>query len=181
MNNLFDVQRIEVLRGPQGTLFGKNTSAGAISVMPNTPLLGAFDASVKVGIGNFDNREVTGMINAPLGESAAARISGTWQQRDGYIEDVRSGRDSFNKDRQLVRGMLLWEPNDSLSWHSTVDYAKRTRTAARRPTASSAAPRSCRTASFPERSFRRAAPTSPSIRRTARSSRPRKNTASRAT
>lgn len=125
MNNLFDVQRIEVLRGPQGTLFGKNTSAGAISVMPNTPLLGAFDASVKVGVGNFNNREVTGMINAPIGETVAARISGTWQQRDGYIEDVRTGRDSFNKDRQLVRGMLMWEPNDNLSWRGTVDYAKK--------------------------------------------------------
>lgn len=115
MNNLFDIQRIEVLRGPQGTLFGKNTSAGAISVVPNTPQLGGFDASVKLGVGNFDNREVTGMLNAPIGEDAAARISGTWQQRDGYIEDVRTGRDSFNKDRQLVRGMLLWEPNDNLS------------------------------------------------------------------
>lgn len=125
MNNLFDIQRIEVLRGPQGTLFGKNTSAGAISVVPNLPGLGEFDASMKLGVGNYNGRDVEGMLNIPLGETAAARIAGAWQQRDGYVEDVRSGNDSFNRDRQLVRGMLLWEPTDNISWRLTGDYAKK--------------------------------------------------------
>ncbi|KAF0179900.1 MAG: TonB-dependent receptor [Alphaproteobacteria bacterium] len=125
MNNLFDIQRIEVLRGPQGTLFGKNTSAGAITVTPNLPHLGEFDASMKLGVGNFNSRDIEGMLNIPLGETLAARVSGAWQQRDGYVEDVRTHNDSFNRDRQLVRGMLLWEPADNISWRGTVDYAKK--------------------------------------------------------
>ncbi len=125
MNNLFDIQRIEVLRGPQGTLFGKNTSAGAITVTPNLPRIGEFDASMKLGVGNFNSRDLEGMLNIPLGETMAARVSGAWQQRDGYVEDVRTRNDSFNRDRQLVRGMLMWEPTENISWRGTVDYAKK--------------------------------------------------------
>jgi iron complex outermembrane recepter protein len=125
MNNLFDIQRIEVLRGPQGTLFGKNTSAGAITVTPNAPRLGEFDAAMKLGVGNFNSRDLEGMVNIPLGETMAARVAGAWQQRDGYVEDIRTKNDSFNRDRQLVRGMLLWEPTDNITWRGTVDYSKK--------------------------------------------------------
>jgi outer membrane receptor protein involved in Fe transport len=125
MNNLFDLQRIEVLRGPQGTLFGKNTSAGAIAVVPNTPRLGEMAAAAKIGVGNFNSRDLEGMFNAPLGENAALRVAGAWQQRDGYLKDVRSGEESFTRDRRLVRGMLLWEPNDAVSWRGTADYAEK--------------------------------------------------------
>ncbi|MBI1251730.1 MAG: TonB-dependent receptor [Alphaproteobacteria bacterium] len=125
LNNLFDLQRIEVLRGPQGTLFGKNTSAGALVVVPNLPRLGEFDGSVRVGLGNFENREFEGMLNIPLGDTLAARVAGTWQEREGFVDDVLSGRDSFNRDRQLVRGMLLWAPTDSISWRGTIDYSKK--------------------------------------------------------
>ncbi|MDX2235014.1 MAG: TonB-dependent receptor [Hyphomonadaceae bacterium] len=125
MNNLFDIGRIEVLRGPQGTLFGKNTSAGAIAVTPNTPQLDGFDAAVKVGVGNYNNREVDGMINVPLGESLALRVSGAYQERDGYVKDVLSGRESYNRDRQLVRAQLLWAPTDTIEWRGTVDYSQK--------------------------------------------------------
>jgi outer membrane receptor protein involved in Fe transport len=125
MNNLYDISRIEVLRGPQGTLFGKNTSAGAISVVPNTPQLGDFEAGVKVGVGNFESRDLEGMVNIPLGETLALRVAGAWQEREGYVKDVRSGRDSFNRDRQLVRGMLLWAPTENIEWRGTVDYAQK--------------------------------------------------------
>ncbi len=125
MNNLFDLARIEVLRGPQGTLFGKNTSAGAITVQPNLPQLGDYGASVKVGLGNFENREVEGMINIPLGEQMALRVSGTVQQRDGYVEDIVSHRDSYNRDRQLIRGQLLWAPTDNITWRGVIDYSQK--------------------------------------------------------
>lgn len=125
MNNLFDIGRIEVLRGPQGTLFGKNTSAGAIAVVPNLPRLGEFDGSVKVGAGNFNSGDLEGMVNLPLGETAAVRVAGAYQTRDGYVEDARGGQESYNRDRRLVRGMLLWEPTDNISWRGTFDYAEK--------------------------------------------------------
>lgn len=125
MNNLFDIERIEVLRGPQGTLFGKNTSAGAIIVTPKAPVLGAFDAMVKVGAGNYSNRELEGMVNVPLGDDLALRVSGAYQKRDGYIKDVRTGADHQDLDRKLVRGMLRWEPSDTISWRGTIDYSEK--------------------------------------------------------
>jgi outer membrane receptor protein involved in Fe transport len=125
MNNMFDIGRIEVLRGPQGTLFGKNTSAGAIAVTPNAPKLGAFDASAELGYGNYENRELKGMLNLPMGETLALRFSGAYQARDGYIEDVGTGDDGQSRDRRLYRGMLLWAPTDNISWRGSIDYSEK--------------------------------------------------------
>ena len=125
MNNMFDIDRIEVLRGPQGTLFGKNTSAGAITVTPKAPRLGVFDAMVKVGVGNYSNRELQGVINVPIAEDLALRISGAYQRRDGFIEDVRTDDRHQSLDRMLFRGMLRWEPTDRISWRGTVDYSEK--------------------------------------------------------
>lgn len=125
MNNLFDIDRIEVLRGPQGTLFGKNTSAGAISVTPKAPKLGVAEGLAKAGIGNYTNREVEGMVNVPIGDTVAVRVSGAYQRRDGFIKDLVTGDRHQDLDRTLVRGMLLWEPTDRISWRGTVDYAEK--------------------------------------------------------
>ena len=125
MNNMFDIDRIEVLRGPQGTLFGKNTSAGAITITPKTPRIGVFDAMVKAGVGNYDNRELEGMINIPVADNLALRVSGAFQRRDGFIKDVGTGERSQSLDRMLYRGMLLWEPTDRISWRVTADYSEK--------------------------------------------------------
>lgn len=125
MNNLFDIGRIEVLRGPQGTLFGKNTSAGAITVAPRLPELGDFDAMLKAGLGNYDNRMIEGMINIPIGTDLAFRAAGVYQRRDGYIDDLVTGDRHQDLDRGLIRGMLLWEPSDNISWRATVDYSEK--------------------------------------------------------
>lgn len=125
MNNLFDIDQIEVLRGPQGTLFGKNTSAGAIVVTPKSPKLGVAEAMVKLGVGNYGNRELEGMVNAPLGNNLALRVSGAYQGRDGFIKDVRTNDRHQDLNRMLFRGMLLWEPSDTISWRGTVDYSEK--------------------------------------------------------
>jgi outer membrane receptor protein involved in Fe transport len=125
MNNLFDVQRVEVLRGPQGTLFGKNTSAGAISIQPRTPLLSEFEGSARAGIGNFGNLEFDGMINFPIGETMALRVSGAGQVRDGYVENIVTGLESHDRDRLLGRAMLLWEPTPNASLRVTLDAARK--------------------------------------------------------
>ena len=158
MNNLFDIGRIEVLRGPQGTLFGKNTSAGAITVTPNLPKLGEVDAYGKVGYGNFSNTEVEGMVNLPLGESAALRVSGAYQTRDGYVEDVATGQDHFSRDRQLVRAQLMWEPTDNITWRGVIDYSEKDEACCSAVYHLIGGRRSCRTAwcRAPSRRLRRA-------------------------
>ncbi|MBD3759249.1 TonB-dependent receptor [Rhizorhabdus sp.] len=125
MNNLFDIGHVEVLRGPQGTLFGKNTSAGAITIQPNLPKLGAFDGSVRLTAGNYSAREVEGMVNVPLGEKVAVRVSGAYQKRDGYIRDVITGADTNDRDRKLVRAQILFEPSDTVSWRGVFDYSEK--------------------------------------------------------
>ncbi len=123
LNNLFDLARVEVLRGPQGTLFGKNTSAGAISVIPNAPHMGALEAAFEVGGGNYGDLEFQGMFNMPISETLAIRIAGAGQERDGYLEDPRTGQESYDRGRALVRIQSLWEPTNDLSWRLTFDGA----------------------------------------------------------
>src|SRR4029079_11631416 len=87
LQNLFDVSRIEVLRGPQGTLFGKNTSAGALSIIPNTPSSeNEFEAQLTAG--NYGNLDFTGMLNIPLSPQFAVRVAGAVQTRNGLIDGV---------------------------------------------------------------------------------------------
>jgi iron complex outermembrane recepter protein len=125
MNNLFDIARIEVLRGPQGTLFGKNTSAGAISVVPKTPKLGEFEGQLRLNAGNFSNLEADGAINLPASGNFAVRLSGAVQQRDGYIKDALTGRDFFDRDRKLFRVQALWAPSDAITIRLTADTARK--------------------------------------------------------
>ena len=125
MNNLFDIGHVEVLRGPQGTLFGKNTSAGAITIQPNLPKLGDLNASMKLVAGNYSNSEVEGMINLPLGDRFAVRVSGAYQKRDGYITDVLNGKESNDRDRKLIRGQVLAKPTDTITWRGVVDYSEK--------------------------------------------------------
>ncbi|MGE3250276.1 MAG: TonB-dependent receptor [Hyphomonadaceae bacterium] len=125
LNNLFDVQRIEVLRGPQGTLFGKNTSAGALAVIPNYPRIGNFQASAEMGFSEFDGMDFTGMLNVPIGDEFAVRVAGTMQVRDGYMQDTRTDEVSFDRDRDLIRVQGLWEPNDDISWRVSLDWSQK--------------------------------------------------------
>ena len=124
LTELGPVDRIEVLRGPQGTLFGRNASAGLIHVITAKP---RFTREIygEATLGNYDLRRVELGATGPVTESLAARIDAIWMQRDGYLDDVISGGDYNDRNRYLVRGQLLYQPNDNLSVRLIADYAKK--------------------------------------------------------
>ncbi|MBT0586302.1 TonB-dependent receptor [Alteromonas oceanisediminis] len=108
LSELPELERVEVLRGPQGTLFGKNTSAGALTITTKAP---SFDQGgyISGAIGNFSARELKGAYNTPANDEWAFRINGSIRERDGYIEDVNSTREFNDIDRYSLRGQALYE------------------------------------------------------------------------
>ena len=124
LTELGPIDRIEVLRGPQGTLFGRNTSAGLIHVITARP---RFEPEVmgQLDIGNYDLRRVELGITGGLSETVAARIDGVLVKRDGFMEDVISGRDLNDRNRWLLRGQVLFQPDDDLSVRLIADYSRR--------------------------------------------------------
>ena len=117
------LERVEILRGPQSTLFGKNTSAGAISITTKAP---EFDlgGSVSATYGNFDQINFKGTLTGPLSDTLAFRISGSYNNRDGYYTNLADGSDVNERDRWAVRGQLLWEPTDVLAFRLIGEYNK---------------------------------------------------------
>ena len=124
LTELGAIDRIEVLRGPQGTLFGRNASAGLISVITTKPSF-TFGGQVEGSYGNYNAYRLVGGLTGPITEQLAFRIDGVYSKRDGFLRDVTSGRDLNNRDRYLVRGQLLFQPSDTLSVRLIADYAKR--------------------------------------------------------
>ncbi|UVO55128.1 TonB-dependent receptor [Sphingomonas sp. SUN039] len=124
LTELGAVDRIEVLRGPQGTLFGRNASAGLISVITKKPEFN-FGAEAEATYGSYNTIRVGGGITGPLGETVAARLDGIYFKRDGFLTDVVSGRKINGRDRYLLRGQLLFQPNDDFSIRLIGDYSDR--------------------------------------------------------
>lgn len=119
--DFLDVERIEVLRGPQGTLFGRNSIGGAIKVHSARPVLGESENGLRLRLGNDDLRSLTVQSNQPVGENAAAKLVLNRIQRDGYVrrsaDDLRTG----DRDRWSARGSLLWDLSDNVSAYAVVD------------------------------------------------------------
>ena len=124
LTELGALDRIEVLRGPQGTLFGRNTSAGLISIITAKPRFQT-EVSGQIDIGNYDLRRVEVSATGPITDNIAARIDGVWMRRDGFLHDVISGRDVNDRSRALVRGQLLFQPSDDLSIRLIADVSRR--------------------------------------------------------
>jgi outer membrane receptor protein involved in Fe transport len=124
LSELGPIERIEVLRGPQGTLGGRNSSAGMISITTAAPEF-QLSGYASATYGNYDQIRLEGGINAPLSDTIAARIDGVYLKRDGFYNDVVNGTDVNNKDRYLIRGQFLFEPNDGLSIRVIGDYSKK--------------------------------------------------------
>ena len=126
LGDLLDVSQLELLRGPQGTLFGRNTSAGAISIKTQKPNLNEFEGYVNATYGNYDLFNLQGGISGPLVEGkVGVRLSGAYRKRDGYVTSSNpSGVESNNRDRYLIRGQLLFEPNADVSLRLIADYSK---------------------------------------------------------
>ena len=135
MVDLLDVESIEVLRGPQGTLFGRNTTGGAVRYSSRKPVLGEYDANLKATAGNLNHYGLTGVLNVPLGEQAALRVSGYFRNRDGYVDNriasldpasvsiVDTGtQDLGNNENWGVRVGLRFQPVDNLTVDLTGAY-----------------------------------------------------------
>lgn len=114
MSDLTDIERIEVLQGPQGTLYGKNTNAGAISVITKKPNFEESEGYVEASVGNYSMSKLTASASGPLTQNLAYRLSGNINQRDGYY-DNSAGVDFNDADDWNIQGKLQWEPTQSLS------------------------------------------------------------------
>lgn len=123
LDDLPEVERVEVLRGPQSTLFGKNVSAGAISIVTKQPQF-EFGGKAEVSLGNYDQRQVKATVTGPLSDTVAVRLSGSVNKRDGYATNVTTGNDVNNRDRWSIRGDLLWVPTDQTQVRIIADYNK---------------------------------------------------------
>lgn len=125
LGDLLDLERLEILRGPQGTLFGRNTSAGALNITTKRPDLTKVEGFANATYGNFDFFNVQAGVSLPLvTDQLGIRLSGAYRKRDGYLRSVVPGSSSGNRDRYLLRGQILWEPSPDVSLRIIGDYAK---------------------------------------------------------
>ncbi|MDG1988145.1 MAG: TonB-dependent receptor [Halieaceae bacterium] len=115
VGDLVDVSRIEILKGPQGTLFGKNTTAGVIHIVTNEPKTEAFEGFVEGSYEKYDRTRLKGMVNIPLSDTSALRISGIWGDGDGYFEPAPGTEKSNDLNRNSINAQALFNPNDDLS------------------------------------------------------------------
>ncbi len=120
---LFDVERIEVLRGPQGTLYGRNTTGGAISVVMKKPS-DTMQGYVEAGAGNWGKTMVRGSIDLPLSENVLTKFSAYYVDTDGYLENRTDGKDYNEADLTGIRAALRWLISDSMTWDIAVDGGK---------------------------------------------------------
>ncbi len=120
-----DIAGVEVLRGPQGTLFGRNTIGGAVLVRTREPEIGEFSGRARVRVGSDDWFEGFAALNVPLGETAAARVSGGFRKRDGYVIRTFDGLDLGNEDVVALNAAFRWEPTSTFDVSLRADYTDR--------------------------------------------------------
>ncbi|MEM9757603.1 MAG: TonB-dependent receptor [Pseudomonadota bacterium] len=115
------LERVEVLRGPQSTLFGKNASAGVINVVTAKPDLTGFSGSVGGTLGNYNQTIVRGDVTGPIGDNLAFSLFGSMNERDGYFDNLETGSELNELNRWNFRGQLLWAPTDRAELRLIVD------------------------------------------------------------
>ncbi|MBI1200320.1 MAG: TonB-dependent receptor [Phenylobacterium sp.] len=117
-NNLFetefyDMERVEVLRGPQGTLYGRNATGGVVNLITAKPK-DVFEANVRAEYGNYSTKKLRGMVNVPLGDMFALRLAGSYLKRDGFGTNLVTGNDADDRDLYGMRATLAFHPTDKL-------------------------------------------------------------------
>ena len=122
-SDLLDLERVEVLKGPQGTLFGKNTTGGVVHFITQKPDFNDTEGFAEVTYQEYDQVRVRGVLNMPIQENLAARLSASYHTGDGYLENL-NGDDLNDRDRFTIRAQILWEPNDDLSVRVIADYSE---------------------------------------------------------
>ncbi|CAN5228032.1 TonB-dependent receptor [soil metagenome] len=128
LNDLGEIERIEVLRGPQGTLFGRNASAGLLNIITKKPEF-TFGGTGEATYGNYDYYRLSAGVTGPITDTLAARIDGVYSKRDGYFRNVDAAGNTLNRinnrDRYFVRGQLLFQPTSDISFRLIGDYTHR--------------------------------------------------------
>ncbi|TDI62071.1 MAG: TonB-dependent receptor [Alphaproteobacteria bacterium] len=118
-----DLERVEVLRGPQSTLFGRNTIAGTINIITKKPEY-EFGGSAEVSYGNYDYINTRATVTGPLGDKAALRVTGIFTDRDGYIHNLHLDTKLNDRNRWSLKGQLLLNPTDTFEARLIVDYSE---------------------------------------------------------
>lgn len=125
LSDLGEIDRIEVLRGPQGTLFGRNVSAGALNIITKAPEF-EWGSFIEGSYGNYGLKRVAGGITGPIADDQAAlRFYGAFEERNGLIEDFITGDEFNTRDRYTLKGQLLLEPTDNFSLRMIADFSER--------------------------------------------------------
>jgi iron complex outermembrane receptor protein len=125
IGDLVDIERVEVLKGPQGTLFGKNTASGALQILTVAPKLDSRDGFFEVQGGSENYRNFKGAISVPLVEGTSAiRISGSRAERDGYTENLTTGTDLNDRDRYSLRGQFAFDNGEGFKARIIADISE---------------------------------------------------------
>lgn len=122
LGDFLDLERLEVLRGPQGTLFGRNTSAGALNITTRMPSLTKVEGFANSSYGNYNFMNLQAGVDGPLAENVGGSLSGAWRQRDGYLHSSTGAR-SNNRDRWMTRGQLYFTPTSDIKLRIIGDYS----------------------------------------------------------
>jgi iron complex outermembrane recepter protein len=116
-----DIDRIEVLRGPQGTEFGRDSTGGAIRIWTKKPS-DQYNGDVTVTAGSYDRHDVTASVDLPITDKFLTRFTGASLNRDGYVYSLTTGKSGGDMDQQIFRGDALWTPSDKLTWRFNYQY-----------------------------------------------------------
>jgi len=122
-SGFFDIESVQVLKGPQGTLFGRNATGGAVLIQPNMPT-DAFEGYAKLTAGSYGLHDIEGAINLPLSDTLALRVAGKYTKRNGYLTNILNGQKFNNIERGGGRAILRWEPSDAFVTTTIGTYSR---------------------------------------------------------
>ena len=108
----YDMAQVEILRGPQGTLFGRNSTGGAVNLKTARPDFDGVGGDLEIQAGNFDHRRIKGAVNVPVSDTVAMRFAGLYLDRGGYTDNITTGNDIDDREQYSLRASLLWDISD---------------------------------------------------------------------
>lgn len=124
LDSLVDIERVEVLKGPQGTQFGKNASSGAVSITTTRPTMDRVKGQASLSYGELNERDINAAVNVPLGEKAAIRVSAYDKGHDGYVQNVTRNEKWGGKHQAGLRAKLLIKPSEDLDVLASIDVSE---------------------------------------------------------